>query len=78
MVAIDHFIFDDFLGSVADGIHGTHPNHLVAGFHGFGHALGFLHLLDDAVAPFCCLFIQVGKDGVQSAGQDKTEYSAGR
>ena len=49
-------------------LHGLYPQHLIVCFHGFGHALGLFHLLNDKAAPFRCLFVQVSKVSMQFAG----------
>ena len=62
---IDKFVLDDFLSSVADGVHGLHPQHLIFRFHLLGHALGFCHLLHNQREAVICLFVQIRKDGVK-------------
>ena len=66
--AVNHFLSDDFFGSVTDRVHGLYPQHLIVCFHGFGHTLGLFHLLNDKAAPFRCLFVQVSKVSMQFAG----------
>ena len=70
-------MLDDFLGSAADGVHGLHPQHLVGRFQGFVHALGFRHLLNDETASFRCLLVQIGKVGVQLAGENEFVVKTG-
>lgn len=62
---------DDFLGTVADAVHPAHPFQLIGGFQGFGHALGFLHLLNGQCKLFLGLRVQLGKVAAQLTGQDK-------
>jgi hypothetical protein len=66
--AVNHFLSDDFFGSVTDRVHGLYPQYLIVCFHGFGHTLGLFHLLNDKAAPFRCLFVQVSKVSMQFAG----------
>ena len=62
---------DDFLGTVADAVHPAHPFQLIGGFQGFGHALGFLDLLNGQCKLFLGLRVQFGKVAAQLTGQDK-------
>ena len=62
---------DDFLGTVSDIVHPTHPFQLIGGFQGFGHALGFLHLPDGQCKLFLGLLVQLGKIVAQFTGQEQ-------
>ena len=44
---IDQFVKNDFLRTVADIVHTTHPFHLVGCFERFGHALLLCHSVND-------------------------------
>ena len=67
----DQFGLNNFLRSVLDTVHPTHPFHLICGFQFFVHALTFCHLLGKQLQLFLCLCISVRQIGVQPAGQQK-------
>ena len=53
--------------SVPDVVHPMHPQHLIPRFELFGDALTLGHLLCQQEHLLRCLFVDVGKVGVQSA-----------
>ena len=44
-----------------DAVHGSYPQHLVVCFQIRCHALGSLHLLNNALQTILCLLVQIGK-----------------
>ena len=67
----NQFGLDDLFGTIADVVHLPHPFHLISSFQGFGHTLGFLHLLNDQSKLFFSLFVQLDKIAAQFTGQNK-------
>ena len=68
---------DDLFGTVADAVHPAHPFQLIGSFQGFGHALGFLHLLDGQCKLFLGLLVQLGKIAAQLTGQEQLSIPDG-
>ena len=67
----DQFGLNNFLRSVLDTVHPTHPFHLICGFQFFVHPLTFSYLLIKQLQLFLCLCINVSQIAVQSARQQE-------
>lgn len=67
----DHLLPDNFLGPVHDTVHSSDPFPLGLALQILGYTLCGVHLLDDQATAFLCLFVQVGKIGVQFARQNQ-------
>ena len=61
---INHLVPDYFLCPTDDAVHGLNPFPLRPALQIFIYALGSGHLLDDKLAAFLCLLVEVGKVGM--------------
>ena len=71
ILPIDHFPEDDFLGSIANAVHGSNPCHLIVHLHALCHALSGFRLLNDKFKAALCLLVQIRQISPQFTAENK-------